>query len=143
MLLLYLSLGITVVFNLLYHIFQKSISPSVHPLVSVIITYVVALGISVLLLMFFPIKTSFIQEVRNANWATYALAIGLVGIEVGFLLMYRYGWNLGIGSISSNALVTLMLIPIGILLFKESFTLIRLLGVVLAVTGLVLMNLKK
>lgn len=140
--LLYLSLGFTVVANTLYHLFQKSISTAVHPLISIILTYLVAIGISLILLLFFPLKTSLSEAIKAANWATYALAIGLVGIELGFLLMYRFGWNLSIGAIASNVLVTLLLIPIGIIAFKEDLSLVRALGIIFALLGIALINWK-
>jgi len=40
-----------------------------------------------------------LAEVRQLNWASYLLAFSIVGLEVGFLLVYRSGWNLGIAAV--------------------------------------------
>lgn len=143
MFLIYFSLGLTIVANLFYHIFQKSISPNIHPLVSIIITYLIAILISLLLLPFFPLKVPLMQEIKNANWATYMLAFGLVGIEIGFLLMYRSGWNISIGSLITTTIVAVALIPVGIFIFKEGLSPLRTIGILLAITGIVLISWKK
>jgi len=41
------------------------------------------------------------------NWTSFALAFAIAGVEIGFLLAYRAGWNISLGAIASNvAIVT-------------------------------------
>ena len=70
------------------------------------------------------------------------LAIVVVGLEVGFLLAYRAGWNISLAAIVSNASLTLLLIPIGMLLFRERPTPVNLIGVAICVAGLAMANLR-
>lgn len=51
---------------------------------------------TLLTLLFFAAKNGVIRELKLLNWAGIGLAIAIVGIEFGFLLTYRAGWNLGI-----------------------------------------------
>jgi drug/metabolite transporter (DMT)-like permease len=67
------------------------------------------------------------------------VAVGILGIELGFLLAYRAGWNVGLAALSSNLLTTLVLLPLGYLLFREQPSLARMGGVVLSMLGLWLM----
>jgi multidrug transporter EmrE-like cation transporter len=76
------------------------------------------------------------------NWASFAVGLTVVGIEIGFLLMYRAGWNISVGALVVNIGATLMLIPIGLLFFKEQLTPLNVLGVVVCMIGLVMINVK-
>lgn len=84
--------------------------------------------------------TSLAAEVRKINWASFALGASIIGLELGFLLAYRVGWNISIGSLIANTAVSLLLIPIGILLFKETLSITNIIGVLLCVSGLFLIN---
>jgi multidrug transporter EmrE-like cation transporter len=77
------------------------------------------------------------------NWASVALGVAIVGLELGFLLAYRAGWNISVAGIVSASLVALVLIPVGLTFFKEKLTPLNLLGVVLCIAGLVLVNIKR
>lgn len=138
----YFSIGLTVLANLLYHIFQKSISTTVNPIISLIVTYTTALVISFLILPFFPTKMSFLEAFREVNWASYALALGIIGLEIGFLFVYRSGWNISLAAIISNVAVTILLVPVGLLFFKETVTIPNIIGVVLCISGIILVNWK-
>jgi len=64
-------------------------------------------------------------------------------LEVGFLLAYRAGWNLSLASLASNATAALLLLPIGVLLFRDRPSAVNLMGVAVCLLGLVLINLKR
>lgn len=138
----YGAIALTVLSNVLYHLFQKTISPNVNPLLSLAVTYLVAAGATVLLLPMFPLQGALGAELRKLNWASVGLGAVIVGLELGFLLAYRAGWNLNLASLVANTTVALLLIPLGLLVFKEQLTPLNMLGVVLAIAGLILVNLK-
>lgn len=73
------------------------------------------------------------------NWSSLGVAAGIVGIELGFLLAYRAGWNLGYAALSSNVLTALVLLPLGYLLFREQPSLGKLGGMALSMGGLWMM----
>ena len=84
----YGSFALAILSSVLYHIFQRAISTSVNPVVSLLITYLAALVLSLLLFLDFPLKTTVSASLRQLNWASIALAIAIVGLELGFLLNY-------------------------------------------------------
>lgn len=134
----YLSILIVILANVLYHTAQKSIANNVHPLVATIIAYLVAIVICVLAFPFFPMQNTLQEELRRINWSSYALAVSIVGVEVGYLLVYRAGWDVSIGSVVANAVIAMLLIPIGIWIFKESVSWTTLAGVALCLVGVAL-----
>jgi len=138
----YGAIALTVLANILYHIFQKAIPAGVNPMVSLMATYLVAAIASLVLLPLFPLQSDLASEFRKVNWASVALGGAIIGLELGFLLAYRQGWNISLASLVANTTVALILIPIGLMLFKEHLTPLNIVGAVLALAGLVLVNLK-
>jgi drug/metabolite transporter (DMT)-like permease len=117
---------------------QKSISPGAHPLVSLLVTYAVAAVITLLLFPFFPLRETFGHALRKINWASAAVGVAIVGVELGFLLAYRSGWRISIGSAAANAAVALVLIPTGLVFFGERLSAANTAGLILCLIGLVL-----
>ena len=136
--LLWLSIVLVVSMNLVYHLAQKSIPRDVHPLISVCASYVIALVTTLCLFPFFPVRSSLGQAVRQLRWSTVAVGVSIVGIEVGFLLAYRAGWRISLGSTATAAALAVLLIPAGVLLYGERLSAANVAGIVLCVAGLVL-----
>ena len=143
MLIFYLSILLTVLSNVLYHIFQKLTPQGSNPAAALAVTYGTALLLCVLYLVFFPPAGGLVQAVRQTNWASAALGVTIVGLELGFLLAYRAGWNISTAGIVSATAVALVLAPVGLAAFKERLSLINILGVGVCIIGLVLVNFKK
>ena len=80
---------------------------------------------------------------KKLNWASVGLAVAIVGIEFGFLLTYRSGWNLGIAAVLVNVVASLILVPVAIFLFKDEISWIKILGILVCLAGLVMLNWKK
>lgn len=138
----YGAIALTILSNVLYHLLQKSIPGNVNPLLSLAVTYLVAATATLLLIPLFPLQGNLGIELRKINWTSAALGAVIVGLELGFLMTYRAGWNISTASLVANTTVALLLIPLGLLLYKEHLTPINILGIVLAIAGLVLVNLK-
>ena len=136
----YISFGIAIVSSVLYHVFQRSISSTVHPVMSVLVTYTVAFLLTLLLFLFFPLKVTVIESIRQLNWASLALALAIVGLEIGFLLCYRAGWDIGLAGVATNVAAAILLLPAGVLVFKEHPTLINILGVGVCILGILMVN---
>lgn len=136
----YLSITIAIVSSVLYHVFQRAIAPGANPVISVLITYVTAFLLSLPLFALFPLEDNLSRALSKVNWASFALALAIVGLELGFLLAYRAGWNISVAGIASNAAAALVLLPIGLALFGEKPSLVNILGVVVCIAGLVMVN---
>ncbi len=134
------SMLLTVLSNIGYHLCQKGIAAQANPLISLLVTYAVALSITLAGLPLFYPSLQLGAELRNLNWASYTLGIAAAGLELGFLLAYRAGWNLSIGALFSNVMVTLLLIPIGVFAYREALPARTVFGIALSLAGLLLMG---
>lgn len=134
----WLSMAMLIGANVLYHVCQKTIPGVANPMVSVTVTFMVATLASAALLPVFMGDAGVVAELRRLNWSSVLLGITIIGIEVGFLLLYRSGWNISLASIVVNALVALSLVPVGILLFKEKLLGTDVVGILLLLAGIYL-----
>jgi len=123
---------------LFYHLAQKSIPKEMNPFHATIIAYAVGIVLCFVCVLAYPGKRSLIGSLRDSNWAVFVLGVAAASIELGFLLAYRAGWKLGVAAVATNVAVTAMLIPIGILVFKDHLSLRNILGLIFCVLGLVL-----
>lgn len=129
--------------NAVYHLSQKSIRSDVHPLVSILTSYVVAIVLTLSLFVFYPISGGMALAAKKLNWASFTVGLSAFGLELGFLLAYRAGWNLNMAALYCNVAVAILLIPISLVIFHEKLSGINILGIILAATGLILMSFKK
>ncbi|AAK76919.1 drug/metabolite transporter (DMT)-like permease [Clostridium acetobutylicum] len=136
----YIPILLTIIANVFYHIFQKSIPDNTNPIASLILTYGTALVGSIIIFIFYPKHNGFSASFKGLNWTSCALGASIILLELGFLLAYRAGWDVSLGAIVSNVAVTLVLVPIGILFFKENISMINLLGIPFCILGLILIN---
>lgn len=134
------SIVLIVASNILYNICQKSTPESANPMSSLLITYLTASTITLITYFLYYTDKSLVQSVRELNWTSIALGVAIVGLEFGYLMAYRAGWNISVGSLVANILLALMLIPVGVLIYQEGFALNKILGVVLCLIGLILLN---
>ena len=141
--LFYFSITLAICSSALYHFSAKSTPANVNFSVSLIVTYLVALGIVLLSIFFFPTKNGLVAEMRQLNWASFLLAIAIVGIEFGFLLVYRSGWNLGIAAVLVNVVASLILVPVAIYVFKDKLNWVNIVGILVCLVGLVMLNWKR
>jgi uncharacterized membrane protein len=134
----YFPVGLTVAGMIFYHVAQKSIPKGMNPFHATMIAYAVGIVLCGICALGYSDKKSFVNSLSESNWAVFLMGVGAAGIELGFLLAYRAGWRIGLAAITTNVAATLLLIPIGFLVFKEHLSLRNLLGVILCVAGLIL-----
>ena len=143
MFLFYFSITLAIISSALYHFTAKSTPSNVNFTASLLVTYAVALVVTLFTFFFLPAKNGVMNEIKKLNWASIGLAIAIVGIEFGFLLTYRSGWNLGIAAVLVNVVASLILIPVAILFFKDKITWINILGILVCLAGIVMLNWKR
>lgn len=135
-------IAMAVMGGVLYHISQKSVPRSVSPFSAIIIAYAVGIALCVIGLAVDPAEGSFLDSIKQSNWAVIALGVGAAVIEIGFLLAYRAGWNISQASVVMSISVALMLIPIGLTAFKEHLSVRSVAGVAFCLLGLYLISKK-
>ncbi|WML32714.1 hypothetical protein [Clostridium sp. OS1-26] len=138
----YISMIITILSTALYNISQKSINQSINPFISMIITYITAIIFSVLALISFPTNLGISNSLKQLNWASYVLGLSAFGLEIGYLYVYRSGWNIAIAPIYVSIISTILLIVFGIFVYNTKITFTNGLGICVSIIGLILMNKK-
>jgi predicted permease len=133
------SIALTIAGNIAYHLLNKSVAPAAHPFASLVATYGVAFVASLAVLAI-SAPQGIGSGLRGVNWASFALGLIVVSLELGFLLAYRAGWKVSVAAVYSNVAVGLLLLPLGVWLYRESLTISNGFGIVLAVVALVLMS---
>lgn len=138
----YISMIITILATVVYNISQKSINQSINPFISMIITYITAIIFSVLALIILPIDRNIVNSLKQLNWASYVLGLSALGLEIGYLYVYRSGWNIAIAPLFVSIISTILLIIVGIFIYKTKISFTNGLGICLSIVGLILMNKK-
>jgi drug/metabolite transporter (DMT)-like permease len=141
--LFYFSITLAICSSAFYHFSAKSTPSNVNFTVSLLVTYAVAFLATLLTFYFFPAPNGIIVELKKLNWASITLAIAIVGIEFGFLLVYRAGWNLGIAAVMTNVVASLILLPVAIFFFKDKISWVNIVGIFICLAGLIMLNWKR
>jgi drug/metabolite transporter (DMT)-like permease len=118
-----------------YQYFVKKISPDINPVVSVIALYAALIPMAALLLPLFPMPDGLAVEVKRLSWVQLAVAVSVLLIELGFLLMYRHGWQLSTGNLITGVAINIALVGLGVWLLGERVSLINLAGIALCIAG--------
>jgi uncharacterized membrane protein len=134
----YFPLGLAIGGMLFYHLGQKSIPKEINPFYAMIIAYAAGIVVLTICALALSDNKSLISSVRESNWAVIVVGVAAACIEVGFLLAYRSGWRISVAAVATNVAVTLMLVPIGIVVFKDHLSLRNILGLMFCVLGLIL-----
>lgn len=134
------SIVLIVCSNILYNIAQKSTPENINPFSGLLVTYITATILTIIAFQFYKTDKSFLQSITEVNWTSFALGFAIVGLELGYLLAYRAGWNISVGSLVANIALALLLIPIGVIMYKETFEVSKILGVIFCIIGLIIIN---
>lgn len=140
---MYWPLFVIVISNVLYNITSKSIPDELSPWAVLVVTYLVASFLSLIAYFIFEDNRDFIQSVQKMNWTGFALGISMVGIEIGFIFIYRIGWKISVASLLANLLLAVILLFIGLLFYKEQLNLKQLIGIAFCMAGCILLMMQK
>ena len=133
-------IALVVLSNTLYQICAKSVPEGMNPLASLTITYLIGAAVSCALYYILNRDANLFREIRQTNWAPIVLGIVVVGLEVGFIYAFRTGWQISMAQIVSSAVLAVILIFVGYLLYHEAITWNKIVGIIVCLAGLVLIN---
>ena len=136
------SIALLVCSGVAYQLFQKFIAPSANPALSLLCSYITSLCLVGVLFILFPLKNTVSESIKSLNIYSVLLAFPIVGIELGYLLLYRAGGKLTFSSALVSSMITLGLVIIGIIVFKEKINVKKILGITFCISGIVLLNIK-
>ena len=134
----WLSLAITA--TVAYHLVLKLTPAGANPFLTLMLTYAVvtlAFGVGLAL---GPGPFEWRQELRALNWTALALAATIVALDLGFLFLYRSGYDVSLGALVTQSTAALLLLVIGVLVFRERLSVANGLGLMLCLAGLWLVN---
>jgi uncharacterized membrane protein len=138
----YLPVAVAVGGSLLYHLSQRSIPKGINPFLATIAAYMIGIVLCAACFLIYPSGKSLKDSVGEVNWAVFGVGVAVVLIELGFLLAYRAGWRVSVAAVTVNVAVTLILIPVGVTVFKDQLSPRNVIGLILCVAGLVLVGKK-
>ena len=123
--------------NTAYHIGQKSLHDQTgNPMLILLVYYAVAMVLCLLAMPMFGQSSLATASALLGNWRVWLVALGILLIELGFLLAYQAGGSAQWGGVAVNGAAALLLIPLSIFVFQESFSWTKALGILLTLSGL-------
>ncbi len=127
--------------NTLYNICSKSVPGDMNSFAALTVNYAVAAAVSLIL---FFVTNGGGKEIGSAfskvNWAPIVMGLSIVGLELGYILIYRAGWKISTASLVANIAVACILIFEGVLLYKEAITIRQAVGIAVCVAGMLLIG---
>ncbi len=135
-------IALVVLANVVYQICAKSVPEGMDPLASLTVTYLVSAAVSAVLYFVLHPGGALLKEYAKLNWAPFVFGVVLVGLEVGWIYAYKAGWQVSTASIVQASILAVALIFVGFLLYHETLTWNKLVGVAICLIGLVFINIK-
>lgn len=132
--------ALVVLSNTFYNICQKSTPEDASTFGALTVTYLVATVISATLFLATEGPGNALTQIRKLNWTSIVLGIAIIGLEAGYLFLYRAGWKVSVGSVVCNIALAVVLIFVGWLLYKETITPKQLIGIAVCGLGLYLVS---
>jgi drug/metabolite transporter (DMT)-like permease len=123
-----------------YHLVIKLTPATVSPLVSLAVTYATVTVLFAAAAVLAPDGAPLRESLRQVNWTALALAGTIVGLDLGFLLLYRSGFDLSLGQLVTQSVAALMLIIVGVAAFRERLSVANVAGIALCIVGLWLIS---
>lgn len=135
-------IGLVVLSNVFYQICAKSVPDKMDPFASLTVTYIVGALASFIMYCILNKNINIFREYGKLNWAPIVLGVVIVGLEVGYIYAYKAGWPVSTAQIVQAALLAVILIFVGYILYKESITRNKIAGIIVCLVGLGLISLK-
>jgi drug/metabolite transporter (DMT)-like permease len=133
-------LSLAIVATVAYHVILKLTPAGANPFLSLMLTYSAVTVLFAGVLVLAPGEFAWREEVRQLNWTAIALAFAIIGLDLGFILLYRTGFEVSLGALVTQTAAAMLLVGIGVLVFREKLDLSHGVGIVLCLAGLWLVN---
>lgn len=130
---------IVIAANTIYNVCAKSTPANINSFASLTVTYLIAMVCSLIMFFVTGEQKNLLLELSKSNWTTYALGAAIVGLEFGFLCVYRAGWKISMANLFASIAVACVLLIVGFFLYKETISLRQTLGMAVCAVGLILL----
>ena len=135
-------LSLAIVATVGYHLALKVTPGTVNPFLSLTVTYALCTALFFLCFALAPAAPPLREALKLLNWTVLALAVAIACLDVGFLMLYRSGFDVSLGQIVTQSGAALILLLAGVAFFREKLNAANLAGIALCVVGLWLINRK-
>lgn len=133
-------LAIAIVATVGYHVALKLTPAAANPFLSLAVTYAIVTALFAAIYAVTPGSASLREALPQLNWTVVALAATIGLLDLGFLMLYRGGFNLSLGQLVTQSAAALLLLLLGVAYFREKLSLANMGGILLCVLGLWLIN---
>ena len=133
-------IALVVFSNIIYQICAKGVPKDMDAMASMTITYLVGAVCSAIMFFVMNKNGNLLQEYVKMNWAPIFLGVSVVGLEVGFIYAYKNGWAVSTASIVQSAFLAAALLFVGALLYHETISISKIIGVGFCLVGLFFLN---
>ena len=140
MLQMILPIALIVLSNCFYNITTKKTPADANAFLSLAVTYGVAALISFIIFFVSGHGAEVGTEIKKLNWTSLALGVIIIGLEFGYILAYRAGWDVSRAPLVANCCLSIALIVIGAILFKENITVRQIIGILICIGGLIVVT---
>ena len=124
--------------NTIYNISAKSTPSGINSFASLALSYTIAAICSVIMFFLTSENKNLIAETGKVNWASAALGIAIVGLEYGFICIYRAGWKISVATLVANISLACVLLAVGVLVYREVLSLKQIAGMIICAIGMFL-----
>ena len=104
---------------------------------TLVITYIA--GALIAFVMFWSHSGDFSIS-RNFNWPSVILGFAIVGLEAGYVYLFRAGWQISKGSLTANICLAIVLLFVGFFMYGEKISLRQIIGALVCMAGLYMIN---
>lgn len=129
-------IALVVFSNIIYQICANEVPRDMDAMASMTITYIVGAVCSAIMYFVMNRNGNLLQEYTKMNWAPIILGVSVVGLEVGFIYAYKNGWAVSTASIIQSSFLAVALIVVGGVLYHETITANKIIGIVICLVGL-------
>ncbi|CDZ74619.1 putative membrane protein [Peptoniphilus sp. ING2-D1G] len=136
----YWPIILVVISNLIYHICAKSMPEKLNPFAALTVAYAIGMVVSAILFLVLNPQSNLLNEYKNLNWTSFVMGVFIVGIEVGYMYLYKSGWNINTGYIVVSIALAASLVIVGYFLYEESLSITKLMGIILCTAGVIMMR---
>ncbi|MBQ3347803.1 MAG: EamA family transporter [Synergistaceae bacterium] len=126
-----------IISNCFYNICTKSIPENTDAFGTLVITYIA--GALIAFVMFWSHSGDFSIS-RNFNWPSVILGFAIVGLEAGYVYLFRAGWQISKGSLTANICLAIVLLFVGLFMYGEKISLRQIIGALVCMAGLYMIN---
>lgn len=140
----FVSASVVIVSIAVYQTNMKLVSGALNPLHVLVTIFSTALLCTLLAIKFVPALQTTTTEPFLSNFPYSAVIVGLaiVGVELGYLLMFRSGCHLASAPLVTMGGAAVLLTIIGAILFSQPLTARTIAGLVIVISGLYILSIK-